>query len=265
MESEPYSTTDRGKPGISGVLITYQAEKYLASILEAIGPLCEEIIIVDSGSTDRTEAIARSAGARFVREPWRGYGPQKNFANSLATQPYILSLDADELPDATLLRALHQAKQEGLRGAYRFCRLPIWCGRPVRHSGWYPDYKVRLFPSAGTQWSDDPVHEKLLLPPHIPITNLPGHLLHYSYTSKASHLEKTLHYARLQAIGLSQKSPWVLHLGRWLKPPFTFIRHFILWKGFLDGLAGYHIARITALGVRERYTQALRLKNQRLG
>lgn len=262
MESKPHSKAGEGKPGIAGVLITYQAKNYLARILETIGPLCEEIIIVDSGSADGTEAIARSAGARFVREPWRGYGPQKNFANSLATQPYILSLDADEIPDDTLLSALYRAKREGLRGAYRFCRLPIWCGRPVRHSGWYPDLKVRLFPAAGTRWSEDLVHEKLLLPPHTPITDLPGHLLHYSYNSRESHLEKTLHYARLQAVKLSQKSSWILRIEGYLKPPFTFVRHYIIHQGFLDGKAGFHIARISAQGVCERYAHALRLKNK---
>ncbi|MCS6979986.1 MAG: glycosyltransferase family 2 protein [Flavobacteriales bacterium] len=264
MEEKPaqnYTVPSEG--GLSGVIITHNAERYLEKVLIALRQICDEVVVVDCGSQDATERIARRMGARFFLKAWQGYGAQKNWGIQQARGGYILSIDADEVPDETLLQSIRAARQAGLKGVYRINRLPFWCGRPVRHSGWYPDRKVRLFPKGQACWSQDPVHERLLYPPHVPVQDLEGHLFHFTYHSIQEHEERTQNYARLAAGKLSTQNTWRLRWGMWVKPPLKFITHWLVRGGFLDGTAGWHIARISALGVWWRYQEAWTLKTQK--
>lgn len=245
---------------LSGVIITLNAARHLEQVLAALFQAADEVVIVDCGSADDTQAIALRHGARFFHHPWQGYAAQKNYANALARGAYILSLDADEVPDARLLQALIREKAKGFSGVYRLNRLPYWCGRPVKHSGWHPDLKVRLFPRNKARWTGGPVHEVLWYEPSLPVHTMPGFLEHYTYASLSEHKERTLRYARLAGSSLSGLAAHRLWAGILFKPPIKFFRHWVLKKGFLDGKAGWHIARISALGVWWRYREALRLK-----
>lgn len=232
---------------LSAIIITQDEERNIGRCLDSLQGVADEIVVVDSGSTDATETICRQAGARFERHEWEGYAAQKNYANSLASHPWILSIDADETLSPTLRNNLLQWKQQESQAAlYRFNRLTNYCGHWIRHCGWYPDSVVRLFPAGSAQW-DGLVHEKLT--PHDPtlITHpFPGDILHYSYYSVEEHAARQLHYATLAAQKSYDAGKHVGKLGLWLRPGWTFIRNYILKLGFLDGHAGYTVCRMSS-------------------
>ena len=237
---------------ISAVIITLNEEANIARCLASLKGVADEVVVVDAGSTDRTEEICRSFGARWVRLLWNGYGQQKNAANALARGPYLLSLDADEVLSPDLREAILLVKPR-LSGAYSMNRLSWYAGRWIRHSGWYPDTKVRLFPKEGSRWSEDPVHEQLTLPAGTTVSLLRGDLWHYSYRDLSDHFARQQQYAGLAAEGLfrrGKKSRW---WQRWLKPAYTWVRVWVIKGGWRDGAAGWQIARISSWGTRERY------------
>ncbi|MBL7962733.1 MAG: glycosyltransferase family 2 protein [Flavobacteriales bacterium] len=249
--------------GVSAVIITRNEERHITRCVEGVKTLVQEVIVVDSGSTDRTCALATEAGARVVHRDWTNYADQKNFANGLATQPYILSVDADEVPSPALAATMREAIAHGLHGAYSVSRLTNYAGHWVRHGGWYPDVKVRLFPREHARWEGAHVHEELKLGPGLPITRLQGDLLHYSYPSVADHLERIERYSELHARKMFEEGrhagPVKLHLS----PVWKFIDSYLLHLGFLDGAAGWHIARLSARAVRLKYQKLDRLHRAR--
>ena len=166
---------------ISAVIITHNEAHNISRCLEAAARVADELIVVDAESTDGTVAIAGSSGARVTVRAWTNYSDQKNFANDLARGPYILSLDADEVLGDELTADILRQKATGLHGAYRLKRLTNYCGQWVRHGGWYPDAKVRLFPKQGVRWEGDHVHEILALPSGTAITDLKGDLLYLAH------------------------------------------------------------------------------------
>ena len=245
--------------GISAVIITRNEERNIGRCLEPLSGLADEVIVVDAESTDQTRDIAASHGARVEVRPWTNYSDQKNFANDLASHPYILSLDADEVVSSGLKDELLLHKAEGLRGAYRMKRLTNYCGSWVRHGGWYPDAKVRLFPREGTRWEGEHVHETLALPPGTSITELEHDLLHYSYHSVQDHAERIERYSTLHAQALHARGKHAGWVKRNLSPTFKFVQGYLLQGGFLDGKAGCTIARMSARAVRLKYLKLQRL------
>ncbi|MFN3874809.1 MAG: glycosyltransferase family 2 protein, partial [Flavobacteriales bacterium] len=179
---------------ISAVIITRDEERNIARCLASLKGVADEIVVVDAQSGDRTRVIATAHGAAVHVRPWAGYSDQKNFANALARHPWILSIDADEALGEALREDLIGLKARGLSGAYRMKRLTNYCGHWVRHGGWYPDRKVRLFPKAGSRWVGDHVHEELLLPEGCAVSDLKGDLLHYSYHSVQDHYDRIERY-----------------------------------------------------------------------
>lgn len=145
--------------GISAVIITQNEERNIVRCLRSLQGIADEVVVVDSGSTDQTESLCRAAGARFISHPWESYSAQKNFADSQATQPWTLSLDADEALSPALRQSLLQLKQRGMDcgTAYAFNRLSNYCGSWIKHCGWYPDRKTRLWPTGAAEW-DGVVH-----------------------------------------------------------------------------------------------------------
>ncbi|HRF79821.1 MAG TPA: glycosyltransferase family 2 protein [Flavobacteriales bacterium] len=248
--------------GISAVIITRNEAHNIARCLISLQLLVDEVIVVDAESTDDTARIATDHGARVIVRAWTDYSDQKNFANAQARGPYILSMDADEAISAELRAALMDATKLGLSGAYRFNRLTNYCGTWVRHGGWYPDAKVRLFPKAGTTWQGEHVHEELRLPPETIVHQLDGDLLHYSYPTVRSHEERIERYSDLHARKLlaAGKRPGLLK--RTFSPAVKFFQGFVMRLGFLDGKAGYTIARLSARAVRLKYAKLQRLREQ---
>ncbi len=230
---------------ISGVVITLNEEKNIGACIDSMLTVCDEVVVLDSFSTDNTEQICRQKGVRFEQTQWKGYAATKNLANEMASFNYILSIDADERLNKELIKSINSLKKNGLKGVYSFNRLTNYCGSWVRHCGWYPDVKVRLFPKDQVKWKGDFVHEELTLE-GLQETHIPGDLLHYSYYDKKDHRERADKYSALTA----QK---MHHAGKTcgpLKPYFSaiakFLSVFFMKAGFLDGKAGWNIAIISA-------------------
>jgi glycosyltransferase involved in cell wall biosynthesis len=241
--------------GPSVVIITFNEERNIGRCIASVKDLAGEVVVVDSGSADATRNIASEAGARVVVREWTNYSEQKNFANDLAQGAYILSLDADEVLTPELAASISEALATGATGAYRCNRLTNYCGTWVRHGGWYPDAKVRLFPKGMARWEGEHVHEVLRLDEGLPITQLNGDLLHYSIESIADHRERIARYSKLQARKLMAKGRRPGAMERYFSPAFRFVQGYLFRGGFLDGAAGFHIARLSAWAVHRKYAE----------
>lgn len=239
---------------ISGVIITLNEEERILDCILSLKQICAEIIVVDSFSTDRTPEICRNAGVRFVQHPWQGFAATKNFANSLAEQPYILSLDADERLSPKLIQKLKGMQLQN--AIYAFNRLNYYRGIPVRYCGWYPDTKMRLFPKDKARWEGDYVHEKLKADTGLPVIRIKADILHFTIRSEEEHRKTVLKYAELAAKEWASKHtrPGVL------KPSLSylvmFIKKYIIQFGFLDGSNGLLISHYSALSRYLKYKTA---------
>ena len=230
---------------ISAVIITKDEEKRIERCLDSLMGVADEIIVVDSGSTDQTEAICLSKGATFVQWTWEGYAANKNYGNSLAQYPYILSVDADEVLTEELRNAILEVKPS-LTGAYEFKRLANYCGQWIRHCGWYPDPKVRLFPKEKARWSGGYVHERLLVDKDLAITRLSGDLLHYTINSIGEHISRINRYSSLSARELYDQGTEIGLFKLVFAPLSRFFRMFFFRGGFRDGYFGFMICWLSA-------------------
>lgn len=239
--------------GLSAVIITRNEEADIRRCLESLHGVADEVIVVDSGSSDRTEEYCLAHGTRFVPHEWAGYAAQKNFANSLAAHRFILSIDADEALSAELRASILRQKERGFGGLYSMNRRTSYCGRWIYHCGWYPDVKVRLFEADRAHWTGDFVHETLDYDAGAVVTHLDGDLLHYSYSSVYEHRQRTEHYAELGARALAARG----ETGSWIKGILSgaakFVRMYFLKRGILDGRIGLTICSISAYGAYLKY------------
>ena len=210
---------------------------------------------VDSGSTDDTVALAHKHSARVLTNAWPGYAAQKNFAASAASYDWILSLDADEEVSPELRRSIEslQASQPDCAG-YEFPRLARYLGRWIRHSGWYPDRKIRLYDRRRGGWRGDFVHESVAVDGDV--GDLEGDLLHYTCDTLSEHVRRVDRYTDLAAAELSRngKTPGLARLA--LSPAWAFVKTFLVQQGFRDGLHGFLIAWMAAFYVLLKYAKA---------
>jgi glycosyltransferase involved in cell wall biosynthesis len=229
---------------ITAVLITFNEEQNIERCLSSLEPVVDEVILVDAYSSDRTVALASAFSKVKVHlHAWQGFSASKNYGNSLATNPFLLSIDADECLNAELQQALLTWKSTPAGSQIlQVNRLTNYSGRWIRHSGWYPEYKVRIFPKDGSRWMGL-LHEELLTPDGLTVGKLDGNLLHYSYPSVDSHVKKIIAYADLAADKdiLAGNRYSLLNHGI-AKPAFVFFKKFFLQAGFLDGFYGFVIA-----------------------
>lgn len=244
------------------VIITKNEERNIGRALDSVSKIADEIIVVDSYSTDQTKAICEKKGAHFVQTEWKGYSATKNFANGLAKSDYIFSLDADEALDKELEKSILTEKSKGFSGIYSVNRLTNYCGKWIYHSGWYPDKKVRIFPKEKTKWVGEFVHEELDFSERFVTQELPGHLEHYSYYSYTDHRTRADKYSLLTAQKMAAKGksagvlkPYISAIGR-------FISMYIIKRGFLDGKMGWKIATISAQSNIVKYKELRRLSKQ---
>lgn len=241
---------------LSAVIITYNESAHIARCINSLKHIVDEIIVVDSLSTDNTQTIATELGAKVVTRPFEGYGATKNFANEQASADWILSIDADEALDDELAHSILTVKTHLTEHVvYEFNRLNNYCGTWIRYGGWYPDRKIRLFNKQHVKWNLAEVHETLEIPEYFNKHLLKGKLLHYSYTSVAGHLSKIEKYSTRgaeEAFKKGKKSNW---LKLYLSPAFRFIRDYIFKLGFLDGKYGFIIAKLTAKEVYLKYSK----------
>lgn len=231
---------------ISAVIITRNESHNLGRCLASLLGIADEVVVVDSGSTDATEEVAKATGARFLFREWAGYSAAKNWANAQAHGPYLLSLDADEELSPELRAAICAAKGEGLSGAYRFARLTRFGEHWVRHGGWYPDHKVRLFPKDRARWVGDFLHEQLQLEEGLPTKTLPGDLLHHSFHDLSEYWLRADRYTTLKAQGMHQQGKRFSRLRLWWRPFYVFSKMYWLKSGWRDGFTGYTVARLSA-------------------
>ncbi len=229
---------------LSAVIITLNEERNIGRCLQSLEGVADEVVVVDSGSTDRTEDICRELGAHFHHNPWPGYGPQRNHAIGLTAHTNIIVLDADEALSDELRQSLLAWKKNGTPGAFRFNRLSNYCGKWVRHSGWYPDRKFRMFPKGKASWTDDRVHERLMT--ELPINQMKGDLLHYTCYTVDEHRERATRYAKLAAEQRVESGKRGSLLRGVFRAITRFVKIFFLKRGFLDGNAGWNIAVISA-------------------
>lgn len=242
------------------ISVTIIARDEEANIARAIASVdfCAEVLVVDSGSTDRTVEIARSLGATVIHQGWSGYAAQKNFAAAQASHDWILSIDADEAVGADLATSIRDlSAKEPEHAGFDFPRLARYCGKWIRHSGWYPDRKVRLYRRDRGRWIGDFVHESVVVSG--PIGHLDGDLLHYTCNTFRDHRANVERYTDLAAREIvstgQQPSAWRLLLG----PPFAFAKSFLAQFGFLDGAAGFTIAWMAARYVYLKHAKARKL------
>ncbi len=243
----------RDRVKISATLITLNEEENLPRALSSLS-FCDEILVVDSGSTDRTLEIAEQGGARVIQNPWPGFSAQKNFAAEQATHDWALALDADEaVTDELQEQILALAAGSPAHAGYAFPRKARYLGRWILHSGWYPDRKVRLYDRRRARWVGDYVHESVAVDGSV--GQLDGDLLHYTCDSFSEHIRTLDRYTTLAA-----REHAALRLGvGWhhltLSPIWAFIRSYLLKLGFLDGFHGLLIAQAAAFYVFAKYAK----------
>jgi glycosyltransferase involved in cell wall biosynthesis len=230
---------------ISATIITFNEEHNIARAIKSLR-FADEIVVVDSESTDRTVEIARELTDRVFVRPWPGYSAQKNFAAEQAANDWIFSIDADEEISEPLLREIERLKQGPDRGAagFRMARLTFYLGRWIRHSGWYPDYKLRLYDRRRGRWEGEYVHEELVVEGSTEILN--GDILHYTVRDAAEHHSRLQRYTSLAAQQDHARGKQASIALIIFSPAAAFIRSYLLKLGFLDGVQGLIIARFAA-------------------
>lgn len=241
---------------ISACIITCNEERDLPRCLRSLQPVVDEIVVVDSGSADRTREVVDEFKARWVSHPWAGYVGQKNFAIAQASHAWVLSVDADEELSPALqesLRALREQPPSFLSRGYRVSRVVCYREKWIRHGDWYPDYLVRFFQRDWGRFTGGRVHERLVIEGGTPL--LAGELWHYTYADREDRKMRIENYAHLWAESAYEQgrrcgrfTPWLHAAGRWL-------RGYVLRQGFMDGAVGLDIANGNAREVFLKYRQ----------
>jgi len=232
---------------ISIVIIARNEAAIIARTLQPLQFITDDVIVVDSGSTDGTQDIVRSYGFRLMETNWAGFGPNKNKGIDVAKYDWILSMDSDEIPDKDLVAAMHYIDLTDVYQVFNIQFKTYYCQQLIRFGEWGTDAHIRLFNKTVVRWSDDAVHETLLLPSTISIKPINGYLHHYTVSSYEDHLEKTKRYAKLNAEKYLKKGKRPSLLKAIFSATFNFCKNYIFKMGFLDGKAGWQIAKLNAL------------------
>ncbi len=242
-------------PQLSVVIITFNEEKNIGRCLDSVKEIADDVVVVDSFSTDKTEEISLAKGARFVQHKFEGHIEQKNWAITQAKYPHVLSLDADEALDETLKNSILEVKNNWQKDGYYMNRLTNYCGKWIHHCGWYPDKKLRLWDSRKGKWGGINPHDKYeLFEGDKNASHLKGDILHYSFYTREQHLQQTEKFTTISAKAYFDKGKKAGFVKLYLSPVAKFIQGYLLKLGFLDGAAGFTICRISS------YTTYLKYK-----
>ncbi len=226
-------------------------------------PLADEVIVLDSFSTDKTKEICEQLGVTFIQKEWMGYGPTKNYGHSICKHDYILSIDADEEISKELQKSILQEQQMGLTGAYEFNRLNNYAGKWIKYAGWYPDKKIRLFLKTQVSWNEREVHETPVLSKNTKVKWLSGNLLHYSFNTYADHQKKIGKYAQLASQNLASQPKILLLFKMLFNPIIRFFKMYFIKLGFLSGIQGLILCYYTSKEVFLKYFFALQKTTSR--
>ncbi len=246
------------KPKLTVAIISLNAAGLIEPCLKSVA-FADEVLVVDSGSTDGTREIAEQHGARVVQESWRGFGQQKQLAVNMARNDWVLCLDVDERVTPELAASITQAMQSPQFQAYRFPRRNRFLGRWLAHGEGYPDWSLRLFHRADASWSNDDVHETVITTQSVGI--LKGDLLHESADDIATYLGKQNRYSTLHSRMLYRQGIRANHLKLFTHPLWRFIKFYFIKLGFLDGGPGFAHVAVGCHNTYMKYLKLLELEN----
>lgn len=248
---------------ISALIISRNEEHKIKQCLDSLEGIADEIIVVDSYSTDNTVKICEEAGCKVVQRAFPGYGAQRQYATSLATHRYILSIDADEVLSPALRTSLKKLKSEGLtHRVYSFTRMNFYCEEPIRHCGWYPDIQIRLFDKRYATWDLSDVFEKVIFPGTLRPEKVDGDILHYRCRTPEEYHRTIVSHAMIEGRVLANKLDKVSFLTPWLKGIKAFANCYFKKYGFLDGNEGFAISKEEYLATMEAYKLARKILNK---
>ena len=250
---------------ISATIITLNEEDKIRQCLESLQDVADEIVVVDSLSTDNTKSICEEFGVRFIEQKWLGYSEQKNLANNIASHDWILSIDADEVLSDELKKSILKIKNEERETkneelVYSFNRLNNYCGKWIHHSGFYPDKKIRIWNRKVGKW-EGIVHEVIKFSTKVKEVHLKGDLLHYSYSKPEDFERQVFKFAEMRAQHYFDKGKKNAGLLSVVSPIFFFIKHYLIRLGFLDGKEGFVMCWVSAKATRHKYKTLKKLKN----
>ena len=234
------------KVSLSVVIITFNEEQNIGRCLDSVKNIADDIVVVDSFSTDRTEEICQQHDARFITHKFEGHIQQKNYAITQAKYPYILSLDADEVLTKELTKNIQKVKENWSADGYTFNRLNNYCGKWIHHCGWYPDKKLRLWDSRKGRWTGMNPHDRYEMKAGSIVQHLKGDLLHYSYHSISQHLNQINKFSEISAKTKFEKGRKISTLMIILRMNFVFFKKYFLQLGFLDGYYGFVLSIMSA-------------------
>lgn len=239
---------------LSVVIITYNEEKNIGRCLDSVASVADDVVVIDSYSTDNTEAICREKGARFIQHAFHGHIEQKNWALTQAKYPYVLSLDADECLSPELVQSVLFAKQHWTHDAYFMNRLTNYCGKWIYHCGWYPDQKLRLWDARLGKWGGINPHDKFELnDKEAPKAFLKGDILHYSYYTLEDHYKQVHYFTDISSKAAFNKKQKSSFIKRFLSPVTKFLWDYFIRLGFLDGKSGFLVCRISGYATYLKY------------
>lgn len=245
---------------LSAVIITFNEQKNIRRCILSVKDVADEIIVVDSFSSDKTEEICLSLGVTFIKQQFLGYIEQKNFAIQQAKNTYVLSLDADEALSQKAKEEILKIKSHYDCDAYSFNRLTNYCNEGwIRHCGWYPDTKVRLWNKEKGAWGGTNPHDAVIMQQGANIKHLSGDILHYSYTSTTDHINQLNHFTTIGAQECRKKGKSCSIFLILLKTHWKFIRDYFFKGGFLDGWQGFRVCYISSFATFIKY---VKLKEQ---
>lgn len=247
---------------ISAVIITYNEEKNIARCLDSLQGVADEIIVLDSFSTDKTKEICENKGVLFFQHAFDGHIEQKNRVITYANFPHCLSLDADEALDETLKKEILRVKTNFQADAYSMNRLTNYCGKWIKHGGWYPDKKLRLWDSRKGKWGGTNPHDEFFMEKGCKSEHLKGDLLHYSYYNLEGHIAQVQKFTTILAKAMFDKgksgSVFKIIFSSW----FKFVQSYFFQLGFLDGYYGFVIAIISSHATFLKYAKLRELQKK---
>lgn len=241
---------------LSAVIITFNEELNIERCILSLKDVADEILVVDSFSTDNTQALCEKNGVRFLQHPFEGHIEQKNYAMSMASHDYVLSLDADEVLSDELQSAVRKVKSDWEGPAYAMNRLTNHCGAWIRHCGWYPDRKIRLWDRRKGKWQGENPHDRVVMQEESSVHTLPGDILHYSFRTYSDHLKQLDKFSTIAARDAFKRGKKVNYLVHIILYPWVrFIQLYFFRLGFLDGASGFTVCITDAFYRFAKYTK----------
>lgn len=246
---------------LSVVIITNNEEENIARCIYSVDGLADEVIVVDSFSTDATAEIAQKLGARVIHHAFEGHIQQKNWARQQASNPFVLSLDADECLSDELRNSIAGAKVGFQFDGYTMNRLNFYCGKPIKTCGWYPDTKLRMWNNAKGKWGGVNPHDKFEMDKGSNVKHLEGDILHYTFPTRLAYARQVEKFATISALQLRRKNTFYLIYKLIFSAPFKFMRNYLFNRGFTEGADGLVICAYQAHEVFLKYYRAIKFKH----